>query len=449
MNVNEILSVLWHRKLVLVSILAVFVGGSIAALKLVHPVYESTSTLALSPRELNNDLVFFQTIDSIVPIYAAAAETEQTKSLARSRLGGHLAGISVRTFAGAPILKIVGRGRSKSLVQNSAQAVTRALQGRVEAGEVGVPSLKLEQIDRPSYPTTPVFPRTKLTIAVGALLGLAFGIAAALLRETLASKVRTREDLAEAASVPVYAEIPRQSALARQVSPDLFISNPSLHAVTEALRDLRTNLMFPTGGVSSVAVTSPEGSHGKTTVAIGLAVTMARAGARTILVDADLRRGRLSDLPNIDRVPGLHEVLEGARLDSAIRSTSLPELDLLTGGRLVTDPGELFAARFPEILHRLESDYDTVIVDTTPVLPVNDARVVASAASATLLVASAGSASRSSVRAAVERLALIAVVPTAGVLNKSRSRQAQSYYGRGERPKGRGGAASPKVRERV
>lgn len=449
MNVNEILSVLWHRKLVLITIFAVFVGGSIAALKLVHKKYESTSTVALSPRELNNDLVFFQTIDSIVPIYAAAAETEQTKDIARSRLGGHLAAISVRTFAGAPILKIVGRSGSRTLAQTSAQAVTTALQERVDSGEVGVPSLKLEQIDQPAYPTTPVFPRTKLTIAVGALLGLAFGIAAALLRESLASKIRTREDLADAAAVPVFAEIPRERALGGEITPEVFISNPSLHSVTEALRDLRTNLLFPTDGVSSIAVTSPEGSHGKTTVAIGLAVTMARAGARTVLVDADLRRGRLSDMPNIDRVPGLHEVLEGAGLDAAIRSTSLPGLDILTGGRLVTDPGELFAARFPEILHRLESEYDAVVVDTTPVLPVNDARVVAGAASATLLVAAAGSASRSAVRAAVERLALIAVAPTAAVLNKSRSRQAQSYYGRGERPKSRGGSSSSRVRERV
>jgi len=114
MNVNEILSVLWHRKLVLVSVLAIFVGVAIGVLKIVNPVYESTSTLALSPRNLTNDLVFFQTIDSIVPIYAAAAETEQTKDIARGRLGGRLAGISVRTFTGAPILKIVGRTGDKT-----------------------------------------------------------------------------------------------------------------------------------------------------------------------------------------------------------------------------------------------------------------------------------------------------------------------------------------------
>ncbi len=449
MNVNEILSVLWHRKLILAVVVAAFVGGAIGALRLVNPVYEATSTMALSPRNLNNDLVFFQTIDSIIPIYAAAAETQETKDIARGRLGGRLESVSVRTFSGAPIFKIVARGENKSLVQQTAQAVTTALQDRVTEGQVGVPSLDLTQIDRPTYPGSAVFPRTDLTIAVAVLLGLAFGIGAALLRESLANKVRTREDLSEAAGVPVYAELPREGALSGVVSAEFFISHPSLRSVTEALRDLRTNLMFPSGDVSSVSVTSPEGSHGKTTVALGLAITMARAGTRTLLVDADLRRGRLSELLNVDRIPGLHEVLEGTRLESAIRSTSLRELDVLTGGRLATDPGELLATRFPGILRTLEEEYDTVVIDTTPVVPVSDARVVASATSATLLVASAGSASRAAVREAVERLALIAVAPTAAVLNQSRSRQARGYYGRPEKAEGGQLPAPAKVRERV
>jgi capsular exopolysaccharide synthesis family protein len=449
MNINEILAVLWHRKLTLVVVLAVFVAGAFGALKLLHPKYEATSTLALSPKNLTNDLAFFQTIDTIMPIYAEAAQTDQTESIARSRLGGRLESISVRTFTGAPILKIVARGRNKALVQESASAVTRALKERVASGEVGVPSLKLDEIDKPHYPTSPVFPRRKLTIAVAALLGLAFGIAAALLRETFANKVRSRDEVAAAAGVPVYAEIPRERALAKTLPPGQFVSNPSLRSVTEALRDLRTNLLFPAGNISSVAVTSPEGSHGKTTVALGLAVTMARAGTSTILVDADLRKGRLAEVIGIDRAPGLHDVLEGARLESAIRSTGVPHLDVMTGGRLAADPGELLSARFADVVRRLEEEYELIVIDTTPLVPVNDARVVARAAETTLLVVRAGSTSRNAIRTAVERLALIDRGPTAVVLNKSRSKQAKGYYGRPQKRDDRGASSPPKVGERV
>jgi len=178
-------------------------------------------------------------------------------------------------------------------------------------------------------------------------------------------------------------------------------------------------------------VTSPEGSHGKTTIAFGLAVAIARSGAKTLLIDADLRRGRIAEMLDIPRIPGLYEAMNGSPLGpGVIRQTSLPNLELITGGRLVSDPGELLATRFAQVLTELRPRYDAIVIDTTPVVPVNDGRVVANLTKATVLVASAGGATRRSVEEAVSRLSLIAVTPTAAVLNKSRSRQARGYYAR-------------------
>jgi capsular exopolysaccharide synthesis family protein len=450
MNLNEILSVLWHRKWVVLLVTALSLGAAVAALKLITPVYESTSTLALNPGEdLDNDLIFFQTIDTIVPIYATAAETGTTLDAAEARNGGRLADISVRTFEAAPIIKISARGTDKELVRDSAQAVSDVLRERTERGEVGIRSLNLAEIDRPALPTEPVFPSWKLTLAVALLLGLSFAVAIALFLENLTTRIRTRTELADASGLPVYAELPREGALARPISPEVFASSPSLRSISEALRDLRTNLTFTGGKVSSVAVTSPEGSHGKTTVAFGLAVAMARSGARTLLVDADLRRGRVAEMLELDRVPGLHEALNGATLDGGvIRRTSLETLDLMTGGRVVSDPGELLNGRFPELLRRLEELYDTVVIDTTPLVPVNDARLIATLVDATLIVANAGTTTVGAVQEAVHRLALVSVTPTAAVLNRSKSRQARAYYGRApqELPADDG---PPAVRERI
>jgi capsular exopolysaccharide synthesis family protein len=431
MSLSDVLSVLWHRKLVVVLVTALAIGGAVGVLRLVTPVYESTSTVALRPQNLGNDLLFFQTIDAIVPIYASAADSRTTLAEARADNNGELADISVRTFQATPIFKIDARGTDKRLVQESAQAVTDVLEKHADSGAVGIPSLRLTQIDRPSFPASPVFPNTKLTFAVAALLGLALGIAAALLQENLTKRVRTREELADASGLSIYAELPRERAVGRAISSELLTSSPALRTINEALRDLRTNLAFTgNGDFDTIAVTSPEGSHGKTTVAFGLAVAIARSGSKTLLVDADLRRGRIAELLDIPRAPGLHEALSGVPLaDSGVlRRTALPNLDVVTGGQLESDPGELLALRFPEVLEQLRSWYDTIVIDTTPLVPVNDARVVASLASATLLVASAG-ASRGAVTDAVNRLSLISVTPTAAVLNKSRSRQARAYYG--------------------
>ena len=431
MNLTEILSVLWHRKLVVLGVTVLVIGCAVAALQVISPQYRSTSTLALEPQKLGNDLLFFQTIDSITPIYAAAAESETTLTEAKARNDGQLADISVRTFQQSPIFKIDAQSTDQSLAQSSAEAVTAVLQDKVAAGEVGIPSLKLSQIDKPSLPTSPVFPNKKLSIAVAVLLGLGLGVAAALLMERFTSRVRTRADLAEASGLPIYAELPREGSLAR-VTPDLLTNSRALRPINEALRDLRTNLAFAGHGeIETVAVTSPEGSHGKTTIAFGLAVAIARSGSRTLLIDADLRRGRVAEMLDIPRIPGLYEAMNGTALGpGVIRQTALPNLDLITGGRLVSDPGELLATRFADVLKELQPRYDAIVIDTTPVVPVNDGRVVASLSKATVLVASAGGATRRSVEEAVNRLSLIAVTPTAAVLNKSRSRQARGYYAR-------------------
>jgi capsular exopolysaccharide synthesis family protein len=429
MSISEILSVLWHRKLIVIAVLALAIGVAVAALQLISPEYRATSTISVSPAKPGNDFIFFQTVNQIVSIYATGAQTQTTLAAAKVKNGGSLADISVRTFEGAPIFKIDARSTDRALTVTSAQAVTDVLLARVAAGQVGVPGLQLKQIDRPSLPSSPVYPNKKLTYAVAALIGLGLGIAAALLWETLGRRVRTRSDLAEAAGVPVFAEIPLSPPVRRLQSLAGFGTDPDLRTVSEALRDLRTNLVFANDSLGSIVVTSPEGRQGKTTVAAGLAATLARSGTRAILVDADLHRGRVAEMLLLPHSPGVREALEGSDLGAIIRRTEVQNLDLLTSGRTGGDPGELLAAGFQPLVEWLEQEYDAVVIDAPPLAPINDARVIARLAKTTLIVCSVGKASHRSVREAVERLKLIGVIPTAGVLNMSRTRQARGYYG--------------------
>jgi capsular exopolysaccharide synthesis family protein len=304
----------------------------------------------------------------------------------------------------------------------------QALKERIASGVVGVPSMRLSVIDPPEFPTEPVFPRTKLTLIVAALLGLALGLGAAVLRESLTTKIESADELAEVTGVPVYAEVPAETAVLKLHSPEDLASQPRLRIVAEAMRDLRTNLLFADDSIRSVVVTSPDGSHGKTTVAFGLAATLARAGAKTLLIDADLRRGRIAEMLELPRSPGLIDVLLGdVSFEEAVQTTT-DGLSVLVGGRRSADPGELLTSQFPALLSRLEDEYEAVVIDSTPVIPISDARIVARYADATLLVARAGYALRRQVRAAVERLELISVKPTAAVLNYSDAVRPSNYY---------------------
>jgi capsular exopolysaccharide synthesis family protein len=446
MTLNDLLRLFWQRKLlILVVMLAVIVPAYVGT-KLITPRYESTSTLALTPKALSNALFLFGTLDSIVPVYADAASSRSTLDDARRLLGGQLADITVETFKGTGIIKIKARSTSASFAKESAEAVTRALLARTTSSktspaEVGITSLKLAELDPAAVPTSPVFPRTRLTLFVAGLLGLGFGLGAAFLRENLTTRIESADELARVTGVPVYAEIPAEPAILKMGSLEDLAENPRLRIVAEAFRDLRTNLLFSDDTVRSIIITSPDGSHGKTTVSFGLAATLARAGTRTLLVDGDLRRGRIAQMLELERSPGLMEVLlEEASLADSVRSTSLETLDILPGGRRAGDPGELLTVEFPSILSRLEKEYEAVVVDSTPVMPISDARVMARYADATLFSAREGYATRRQVRQAVERLGLISVKPAAAVLNYSATVSASSYY---TRPSGEGAEQLP------
>ena len=426
MDLNELIGVLWRRKWTILLTTAALVAVAVAAIRLVTPVYESTSTIALSPTDADQGLIFFGISDAVVPVYADAATSGATRDEAERRLGD-LGEISVQTFSGTPIIKLSARDPDAELAQRSAQAVTEVLLERAE-DDIGISSLQLIQLDRPSVATEPVFPRTRLTIAVALLIGLALGIGLALLRENLTTKVDTPEELSRVSGAPVYGEIPSEAAVASLTAPEVLAENPRLRGVSEALRELRTNLLFSEESLSSVVVTSPEGSHGKTTIAFGLAVTVARAGTRTVLVDGDLRRGRVSELLQLERSPGLMEVLKGSPLADVIRSTTLETLDVVTGGHRGGDPGELLTSEFPRILAQLQKRYEAVIIDATPLVPISDARIMARYASSVIVVADAATATRRQVRRAIERLSLISVEPTAVVLNNYKAPGGTSYY---------------------
>jgi succinoglycan biosynthesis transport protein ExoP len=430
MSAIDVLAVLWHRKWIIVGALIAAIGLAYGALRIITPEYRSSSTMSVSPKKLGNELLFFQTIDPVVSIYATAAQTTSTRAAAQALVDGPLADISVRTYEATPIFKIDAQGPDPELARDSARAVSGVLLERAGSGQVGVQGLQLRVIDQPGVPAAPIYPSRKLTYAVAVLLGLGFGIAAAFLWENLGRRVRTRSDLAEAAGVPVFAEIPLTPQIRKVRGLATFLLDPELRSASEALRDLRTNLVFAEEGTRSIVITSPEGRHGKTTIASGLAVTIARSGARTILVDADLHRSRVAEMLGVESVPGLREVLEGDRLEQTVRPTRLESLDLLTAGRPGSDPTELIANRFHVTLRALEARYEAIVIDAPPTAPVNDARVLASLAGATIVVCAAGRSSHRSVRDAVERLKLVSVTPTAAVLNMSRSRQSRAYYGR-------------------
>jgi receptor protein-tyrosine kinase len=440
MDLSELLRILWRWKWVVLSVTAIVLAVTIGVLQLVTEQYESSTTVAIEPVSGEPDYFLYQTVDSIVPVYADAATSRTTQDMAEEIAGFPIGEVSVESVEGTPLMRFKVRDTDPERAEEGVQAVTDAVIERAESGDLGITTLTLRQLDRPSDASDAVFPRTALTLLVTGLLGFLAGCAAAVIGESFRARVDTAESIEELIGVPCYAEVPLEAVVPQLDLLGSLGSDPRLRGMHEALRDVRTNLRLEDGAFRSIVVTSPDGHHGKTTIAAGLAVTLAQSGRRTLLIDGDLRRGRLAEVTGLGPGPGLMDALTGAPVSELTRPTEVEGLSVLTRGDVAADPGDLLRA-YPSVLRQIREAYDVVVIDTTPLLPINDARVLAGFSDVILLVVSVDGALKRRLEAAVDRLTVLSLRPTAFVLNRSRARVVSDYYvtipERAERPASR------------
>jgi capsular exopolysaccharide synthesis family protein len=292
----------------------------------------------------------------------------------------------------------------------------------LEAGKEG--AVEARVIDAASAPGGPVRPRPTVNLAVGILLGLAAGVALALLLEALDRSVKQPAQLTRITGLPVLGVIRR-----RRHADDIALDEPG-ESSAEAYRALRTSIRF--AGIDrptrTLLVTSPSARDGKSTTAANLAVALARSGERVIAVDADLRRPRLAALLEVDGTVGLMSVLTGdATLDAALH-TNLDGVVVLPAGPLPSNPAEVVGSQaMADLLAELEGRADIVVVDAPPVLPVTDAVALSTQVDAVVLVVRAGRTRRERAEDAARRLQVVGATVLGCVLNGAARGDAASY----------------------
>lgn len=159
--------------------------------------------------------------------------------------------------------------------------------------------------------------------------------------------------------------------------------------------------------VKSVLITSAMLSEGKSTVCAFLAVTAAKKGLRTLLIDSDLRRPSLHKLFMMPREQGLVDILaDGAASKNVVKRTSLEKLDLITAGKAVAHPAEVFdPGAIGRLVGEMKFYYDLIVVDAAPIIPVSDPMLLAPVVDGVLMVVRAGATQRDVVRRAKEIMA--------------------------------------------
>ena len=274
-----------------------------------------------------------------------------------------------------------------------------------------------EVLSSATVPSKPVSPNIPLNLAVGLTFGLFLGVALAFVRDYFDDSVKSKEVVDRVTGVPTLGLVPKVEGMGELVT----VTHPSAPAA-EAFRSLRTAVKFLgiDRQVRVVQVTSPSPSEGKTFAAVNLAVALAQAGDRVVVVGADLRRPRLEQVLDVPLTPGLTGVLIGdVTLPQAIQSVAaVPNLSVLPAGQPPPNPSELLSGeRARRLVDVLGQTYDSVVIDCPPVLPVTDSLVIARMVDTTLLVTSAHKTSKRALSRAVELLRQVDAPLAGNVLN--------------------------------
>jgi capsular exopolysaccharide synthesis family protein len=235
----------------------------------------------------------------------------------------------------------------------------------------------------------PVSPNKPLTLLEAMVLGAVLGVGLALLRDWLDQRLRSAEEIKQVMALPVLGVVPHIAGSRSAPQRGMHLHLEPMSDVAEAYRTVRTAVYFGQVGTiaKTILITSPAPGDGKTTLAANLAIAMAQAGNRILLLDADFRKPTQHKIFDIDKRTGLSNVLAGeAKLEDVIHSTHIAGLDVLPCGPIPANPSEILNSQtFADLLDELSQKYDHVLLDSPPVMPVTDARILAASCDATVL----------------------------------------------------------------
>ncbi len=295
----------------------------------------------------------------------------------------------------------------------------------------GIASNNISVVNQASPPLKPSKPRLLVNLALGLIAGLGLGGMAAFGAEVLDQALREPKDIEIKLGVPLIGAIP---LLMAGVTPEEAMKDPR-SAFWEAHYSIRTALQFSTasGLPKSLAVSSALPSEGKSTTALAIAISLARIGARVLLVDVDLRKPTVHKRLGLQPGPGLSNYLTGgAGFSELVQSSEQKGLFVITSGPLPPTPAEILGSlRLRHFIGEAEEQFDVVILDGPPIMGFADAPIIGTEVTGVLLVVESGQTGRGHARAALHRLRMTQTKIIGAVLTKYDARKTPYGYGGG------------------
>ncbi len=262
--------------------------------------------------------------------------------------------------------------------------------------DVGALNISILEIARPAL--LPFKPQKSRILAMALVLGMMLGCGLAFLRDMLDHRLRSADEITAILGCPVL-------GIVSHLPKDLTIAQKGLRSylkpsstISEAYKTIRTAIFFGVaeGQAKKILITSPGPGDGKSTTASNLAITMAQAGQKTLILDCDFRKPMQHQIFEIEQKPGLISLIAGeATVEQVTFATKIENLDIIATGPNVPNPSEILnSKKFTQVLEMLSKRYDRIVIDAPPVMPVTDSRILAALCSITIIVLRADSSTR-------------------------------------------------------
>ncbi|MBV9691380.1 MAG: polysaccharide biosynthesis tyrosine autokinase [Ktedonobacteraceae bacterium] len=404
-------------------LVGIVICGSITYVitKFMHPVYQASTLLVLavttSPSTYDNTSAVLE----VLPTYAQLLNTPQVlEPVAKEH------GLAVKQLQ--PMIAVKPQSNTQNIeldVENTnprlaAQLANEIGQSFAQFSSTQLGVVQVHILDAP-IPTDPVQPKPSLDAMIGAGVGLGLALALIILFEWTDDHLVGPEEIQERFTLDIMAIVP---ALSRRHLK----STGETPALAEASRILSANVNVAQAihPFKLVMVTSALAREGKSTVAANLASFLAMSGRRVLLVDANLRYPVLDQHFQLNNQHGLADALleVWARIEVELegQATEIPSLRVLTAGALLSNPSELLQSQLAKRLFeqfRNSKQFDYVIFDTSPLLPIADTQIIASYVDATILVVDASKTPRKIISRAKEVLSKTGTTLLGAVINKS------------------------------
>lgn len=408
------------------------------------PQYASTASIfvSTSPSDASDAYTGNLFATQRVASYAELVGKRKLAERVSDELGGGLspaelqAQVSTSVNPDTVLLDIIAHDPDPVVARDIAQAYAVVLSDEVASLET--PDGKTDAlvqatiVDNAQVSSSPVSPQPMRNLALAVILGLLVGVGLAVVRELLDTTLKSADDVGDVTPTPILGHITVDAAAVKRRPADVLAAATPW---SEAFRVLRTNMQYVEVDHDHkvFVVTSALPGEGKTTTAVNLAITLAQAKHRVALVECDLRRPLAASRLDLDDGVGTTSVLIGkVHLRDAMQKYADTGLWVLTSGPIPPNPSELLQSNAMEkLLGELRDEFDIVILDAPPLLPVTDAALLAAQADGALVVVRHGKTTRDQLGHAIERLEAVDAKAIGVVVNLAPPQRKNSAYGYG------------------